>query len=1050
MERAIYHISRYLISVLSIFVFLFERAESQRTCASEEILQMQMEQNPSMRQIRNNLEEITRNSPITEREDLIIIPVVVNVLWNTPEENVSDEQIISQIDALNRDFNLLNADAFTTPIPFRPRIANIQIHFCLARRDPYGCPTTGIRRRFTDRQSFSINDDMKFQNSGGLDAWPRDEYLNIWVCNLSGALGYAQFPGGDANTDGVVIDYQAFGTIGTASSPFHLGRTATHEVGHWLNLFHIWGERGCNNSDFVDDTPNQDDENYFCPTFPTISCSNEPDGDMFMNYMDYVDDPCMVMFTQGQRARMRATFAPGAPRNAILNSTACQEDGTTTHITNNTVYRLDMNMPGDILIHSGAELIIEAGARVGMREGARILVDRNARLITRNRAVVTRAVRCNATNWLGIQVLGNSQRVQPNHNAPLTDPQQAGIVWLENGGAIEWARTGITAGGGYGPEFWGGVIWCDNATFRNNRKDVEFMKYKFSPNRSRFRNTRFLSGMPTVPSSNWEGITIWETDGIEFDNCDISSKGVGIRTYDASIKVHNGCDITSNQIGISCYATYPMSYRSVIGTTAAENNFHGNQYDVYASTATGWYGPYNPDGKFSMEVINNNFEGARYGVVLDGPSNFRIGGNKFLDVEIGVGVVNTGLNNVINQNVVACNRIEERRNIGILAVGDNKEMQFLGNDFIDGHLSARDFVLTNSLVPGNNGAIQAIQGNPLSPAGNCFSDPSNQIDILTLGQWGGATDFFTYYYQAIDPPVGCDTEPLNPGNYSKEAVYEGIFTVDCLRYGGLPSGLESPTDSDLNGRRQQLQTLAQSIHTDANARVQYYQILAEKEAILKYLVGQALEDQDFVRAESLLSGEQGKAAQWAIFGLRMARQDYAGATQLLEQLSVENSIDAQFRDIQLINLQRLQSPIGFELSAAQEAYLNSVAESYSPIRGFARGMLSLLKDRVYFPDEYDIPRERSNSAASAATDGLKIHPVPTSDQLFLTWPTLPESADAEIQVFDLLGTQRLSQTVGTEQISHILNVTNLPNGVYILTVNKKGKVIRRTKFMVQH
>lgn len=167
---------------------------------------------------------------------------------------------------------------------------------------------------------------MKFTAQGGLDAWPRDQYLNLWVCDLSGGLlGYAQFPGGAAATDGVVCDYQYFGTIGS-SAPFNKGRTATHEVGHWLNLYHIWGDDGtaCTGSDLVADTPNQADENYGCPVFPAVSCSNGPNGDMFMNYMDYTDDACMNMFTAGQKAREQALFATGGARVALLSSLGCQ------------------------------------------------------------------------------------------------------------------------------------------------------------------------------------------------------------------------------------------------------------------------------------------------------------------------------------------------------------------------------------------------------------------------------------------------------------------------------------------------------------------------------------------------------------------------------------------------------------------------------------------------------------------------------------------------------------------------------------------------------
>jgi hypothetical protein len=237
------------------------------------------------------------------------IPVVVHVVHKTAAQNISDTQIKSQIDVLNLDFRKKNADLSKIPAPFRALAADARIEFALADKDPSGNPTNGITRRSTTVTSFTDDDKVKHASSGGTDAWPADKYLNIWVCPLGGGLlGYAQFPGGPAATDGVVILQSAFGTQGTAAAPFNLGRTATHEIGHWLNLRHIWGDDGggCNGDDFIADTPNQADSNPGKPAFPHISCNNGPNGDMFMNYMDYVDDDTMFMFTAGQVERMQA------------------------------------------------------------------------------------------------------------------------------------------------------------------------------------------------------------------------------------------------------------------------------------------------------------------------------------------------------------------------------------------------------------------------------------------------------------------------------------------------------------------------------------------------------------------------------------------------------------------------------------------------------------------------------------------------------------------------------------------------------------------------
>jgi hypothetical protein len=247
------------------------------------------------------------------------IPVVVHVVWNTQAQNISDAQIWSQIDVLNQDFRRTNPDSSQVPQVWQDVVADARVEFFLASTDPDGNPTDGITRTQTQRTFFPRQGNpVKSVATGGADPWPADTYLNMWVCQLAGSLlGYAQFPGGPAQTDGVVILHSGFGTTGTAAAPFDRGRTATHEIGHWLNLFHIGGDdgTGCNGTDEVDDTPNQADQNIGCPTFPSPSCNNEPNGDMFMNYMDYSDDACMFMFTAGQVTRMQAAL--DGPRSSI-------------------------------------------------------------------------------------------------------------------------------------------------------------------------------------------------------------------------------------------------------------------------------------------------------------------------------------------------------------------------------------------------------------------------------------------------------------------------------------------------------------------------------------------------------------------------------------------------------------------------------------------------------------------------------------------------------------------------------------------------------------
>ncbi len=298
------------------------KAPRQRSCAHMVVHEWLVETEPEYRARRLAAEAQTRESvqsgeAMRVAAQLITIPIVVHVVHRVPEENISDAQVKSQVAVLNRDFRIKNPDKRNLPAVWKGLLIDANIEFVLATKDPNGQPTTGITRTATTVESFGVENQVKSSSKGGVDAWPTDRYLNFWVCQLSNALlGYAQFPGGPEVTDGVVILYTAFGTRGTARNPFNLGRTATHEVGHYLGLRHIWGDRNDGTGDdFVADTPPALQANMGKPQFPHVSVNNGPNGDMFMNYMDYVDDDTMCMFTLGQVARMNASLA--GPRKTL-------------------------------------------------------------------------------------------------------------------------------------------------------------------------------------------------------------------------------------------------------------------------------------------------------------------------------------------------------------------------------------------------------------------------------------------------------------------------------------------------------------------------------------------------------------------------------------------------------------------------------------------------------------------------------------------------------------------------------------------------------------
>ncbi|MBW8049086.1 MAG: T9SS type A sorting domain-containing protein [Cytophagales bacterium] len=309
-----------------------------RTCGTMAYLEQQKTSDPvgfekRMNLIETQVQKWKKNHPNSKTNNVVItIPVVVHVVWETATQNISDAQVISQIDVLNEDYRRLNADSTLTPSGFVGVAADCDIEFCLALRDPSGNPTNGITRTQTTVNSWT-NDDIKYTAQLGADAWPKNDYLNIWVGNLGGSLlGYATFPNsGPAAEDGVVCGYNYFGRVGTLSPPFNKGRTATHEIGHWFALYHTF-DGGCvgtastncfSMGDRVCDTPPTSSFNWGCPPGTQNTCTETPvdQNDMTSNFMDYTDDACMNIFTQGQKTRMMGTL--NGPRASIKTSQGC-------------------------------------------------------------------------------------------------------------------------------------------------------------------------------------------------------------------------------------------------------------------------------------------------------------------------------------------------------------------------------------------------------------------------------------------------------------------------------------------------------------------------------------------------------------------------------------------------------------------------------------------------------------------------------------------------------------------------------------------------------
>lgn len=313
----------FLLILFGSFAQMMQAQSDFRKCGADDHRDYLQEKYPAMeRQIRTPTAEIIDPQEVGKRE-LITIPVVVHIIYNEAIENVSDAVIFSQIDALNEDFGMNNVEIDAIPSNFQNDIANVEFEFCLAQRDPQGNETNGIVRKSTNQNQFSDQtSNIFYDNEGGSTAWDDTQYMNIWVCNLGSFLaGFATFPNdAPSGEDGIVINYTNFGRMGL-DPPYHLGRTTTHEVGHFFGIEHPWGGgiASCNSDDGINDTPNTN-KTYLseCPNGAETSCGST---DMHMNFMYYTDDACMAMFSKGQKAVMVNQLDNF--RSGLKNSNGC-------------------------------------------------------------------------------------------------------------------------------------------------------------------------------------------------------------------------------------------------------------------------------------------------------------------------------------------------------------------------------------------------------------------------------------------------------------------------------------------------------------------------------------------------------------------------------------------------------------------------------------------------------------------------------------------------------------------------------------------------------
>jgi len=373
-----------LLFVFTLLIIPF-LASAQDRCGTMELLEQKFKTDPALKlrfsaretQFQDRVRQRIASQKSSKTNAVVTVPVVFHIVLRN-QSTVTDAQIMAQLDTINKDYAGLNAGSARIPSYFKSLFGQSGIQFCLAQRTPNDEPTTGIVRYNTTQTSFDFtNNFVKHPAMGGADSWDTNSYLNIWVCSLeNGTLGYATFPNDGAEDEqGVVIAYNSL--PGGNATGFNGGKTLTHEIGHYFNLHHIWGDDGgsCSGTDFVSDTPNQGNSTTSCRTgVVTDNCTPSAPGIMYQNFMDYTPDNCLLMFTVEQVTRMETAFL--TYRSLLNESKGClplnlkRKDASVKQITN-PEQRLCSNTftPAILLRNRGSETLTSVTINASIDNG---------------------------------------------------------------------------------------------------------------------------------------------------------------------------------------------------------------------------------------------------------------------------------------------------------------------------------------------------------------------------------------------------------------------------------------------------------------------------------------------------------------------------------------------------------------------------------------------------------------------------------------------------------------------------------------------------------
>ncbi len=798
------------------------------------------------------------------------------------------------------------------------------------------------------------------------------------------------------------------------SGAWRYGRLLNHEAGHIPGLCHAYA---CNDVCQGVDLDGSECINGQCA--PGICGNNTPSWCQptlsgSSNIMGY--NEVNNAFTPCQWERIYTYFMGVQPD--YVRSPDCASLGTDIVIASgtNAVWDRLRFINGKVVVETGASLTVTCELRMG--EQASFEVQRGARLDVDGAKLTSW---CKGTRWKGIQVWGNTNKVQPNPDGPLA-ADDAGVLRIRNNSTIENAQNAIRtlAQAQTWPaykDYFGGVVVAEDSRFVNNRRVVEFMQYPAfgsalpETNKSKFVNCEFVEEGDWA--NNTIGITIWDCHGISFENnrfLNLDMSGITGIDYDAIIS--SGNEFAGCSRGIESFATFPFSSSIVVGEEGSTANVF-TENNIHILSLASSFG----DG---LQVVNNNFFTAQYGLWLEGESRYLIEKNDFNDEYAGVVCLNTGL----QHNFINCNEITAGTQYGIGVFGKNgwehfRGLQFRGNDFTTS---------TTDIYVGFYGEAGSPRPH-IFRANNCFTSGTANIFAPPA-----ETNTFNYYCDFSTGANPClePQENLTTGGTNNYFMFDWQGTV-CA--GGVGSDFAPPpySELDLTNVRNEISLLEADLpQNPGNLTIlqRLSHLYEYEDHIRNWLVSDAISSRDWVTVEHILQNESSVLAQRQLFTVKVLQNDLAAAQVVLNQLPNERIEDQYFKQIQAINLERIQAGTNFVLSEAHATTLYAIAHSDSPERSYARSLLVFLRD-VRFEYEFtgSAAEQESRRKWEEGPSTVEIYPNPAQDRINLNVP----KGFSYFEIIDLNGRPQHRNQLDAESVNQVqLNTANWQPGLYTI------------------